>query len=543
MTMRELTFFTSNQTKLAHARYIAEDRQIRIKGFRQRTYHADYNEPRLHSRAEILKHSYMSALTQFGKARLPAASHAFILEDTSVRINALSDATHEIPGVDIKYWMAGRTFESVDSMLKDAGNNRDVSVRSDILLHIPENFAKNWGVEEQYLVFTSEQRGHLVDSEQVFDSNPVYPWLDNRSFNKWFVPDGCDVPFGALPIERANQVDFRRRAFEQLFDFLELHHYFSAPRIQLALPLDSKPNILLCGYTCSGKTTASQYLARRFGYLHVEASDFMHLSYYYRHGFRGQTPIGDFAERALAEKPTIAAERVVEYMLENLEEPLVISGFRSPSEVTYLDQMMGDYGKRFLYRFVEADEAERFARLRARARPGDNLNQQEFHERDLQQQRMGLDAIRQLEVVKMLDNQGSITKYHENIDILLGDAKYEAVDITTSLSYLTGVIEVGLQDAILIALLRVWKEDETRLFYTTTEIASLITHAFPAIHPKHKDNVSRYFNQDFYAYYEIAERTDATARKYRLSNTGYGRAILVLRDLMGKYAPANKRKS
>ena len=29
--MRELTFFTTNQTKLAHARYIAEGRQIRIK--------------------------------------------------------------------------------------------------------------------------------------------------------------------------------------------------------------------------------------------------------------------------------------------------------------------------------------------------------------------------------------------------------------------------------------------------------------------------------------------------------------------------------
>ena len=33
----ELTFFTTNQTKLAHARYVAEERQIRIKGFRQRT--------------------------------------------------------------------------------------------------------------------------------------------------------------------------------------------------------------------------------------------------------------------------------------------------------------------------------------------------------------------------------------------------------------------------------------------------------------------------------------------------------------------------
>lgn len=531
--MRELTFFTSSQTKLAHARYLAEGRKIRIKGFRQRTYHAGYEEPRLTSRDEILAQSYKSAVAQIGKARLPVASHAFILEDTSVRIDALSDAEREVPGVDIKYWMEDRTFESLDAFLRVAGNDRGASVRSDILLHIPSNLAKSWGVEADYLVFTSEQRGSIVESEYLFDPNPVYPWLDNRSFNKWFVPEGCDTPLGALPIMRADQVDFRRGAFEQLFDFLEARRYFPTPTTQLALQLDRKPNILLCGYTCSGKTTASQYLARRFGYLHVEASDFMHLSYYYRHGFRGPTPIGDFAERALAEKPTIAAEKAIEYMLDHLAEPLVISGFRAPAEVAFLDAAMRVHGKAFIQRFVEADEASRFARLRARARPGDDLNAQEFHDRDLQQQRMGLDAIRQLDTMQPLDNQGDIAGYLAKIDLLAGDAGEEEIDISERLTSLTDIGEVGLEDAILIALLRVWKEDEARRFHTTTEIAALIAQAFPAIHPKHKDNVSRYFNQDFYAYYEISEGAGAAARKYRLSNTGYGMAIRVLRDLTG----------
>ncbi|KAF0223082.1 MAG: hypothetical protein FD176_2248 [Rhodospirillaceae bacterium] len=530
--MRELTFFTSNQTKLAHARYLAEGRRIRIKGFRQRTYHAGYNEPRLHSRDEILEQSYVSALAQIGKARLPAASHAFILEDTSVRIDALSDETHEVPGVDIKYWMEERTFESVDALLKAAGNDRSASVRSDILLHIPGNFAKSWGVEAEYLVFTSKQRGSIIDREHIFDSNPVYPWLDNRSFNKWFVPAGCEVPLGALPITHADQVDFRRGAFEQLFDFLEARRYFPTPTIQLALQFDRKPNILLCGYTCSGKTTASQYLARRFGYLHIEASDFMHLSYYYRHGFRGPTPIGDFAERALAEKPTIAAEKAIEYMLAYLTEPLVVSGFRVPTEVTFLDTTMSIHGREFTHYFVEADEASRFARLRARARPGDSLDAREFHNRDLQQQRMGLDAIRQLETMQPLGNQDDLATYLAKIDLLVGDADEKEIDIAARLSSLSGIGEIGLQDAILIALLRVWEEDETRQFYTTTEIAALIAEAFPAIHPKHKDNVSRYFNQDFYVYYEISEGAGVAVRRYRLSNTGYGMAIRVLRDLM-----------
>lgn len=530
---RELTFFTSNQSKLAHARYLAEGRNIRIKGFRQRTYHASYNEPRLNSRDEILKHSYASALEQIGKARLPAASHAFILEDTSVRIDALSNAILEVPGVDIKYWMAGRTFESVDTLLKGSGNNRGASVRSDVLLHIPSNFAKNWGVNSPYLVFTSEQRGRVIDRERSFESNLVYPWLDNRSFNKWFVPDGSIEPLGALPITLADQVDFRRGAFEQLFNFLEERRYFSASPEQLNLPFDPRPNILLCGYTCSGKTTASQHLARRFGYLHIEASDFMHLSYYYRHGFPSPTQIGDFAERALKEKPTIAAEKVVEYMLDNLNEPIVISGFRAPEEVTYIDSVMRSYGKVLTHFFVEANESIRFARLRARARPGDNLDSEKFRARDLQQRRMGLNIIQGLGIMRPLVNEKQIGTYLAMIDAIVGDNDEEEIDVTVQLESLNKITEIGLQDAILLALLQVWEEDEKRKFFTTTEVTALISATFPAIHPKHKDNVSRYFNQDFYAYYEISKGDGTKTRKYRLSNTGYGMAIRVLRKLTG----------
>ena len=40
------------------------------------------------------------------------------------------------------------------------------------------------GGAPEYSVFTGEQRGLVVDSEANFDTNPVYPWLDNQSFNK-----------------------------------------------------------------------------------------------------------------------------------------------------------------------------------------------------------------------------------------------------------------------------------------------------------------------------------------------------------------------
>src|SRR6202000_1969532 len=125
----------------------------------------------------------------------------FILEDTSVRIDALSTKTLEVPGVDIKYWMADQTFSSLDTLLRRASNNRRVTVRSDVLLHIPTNLRTAWRMNSEFVVFKGEQGGRIVETEQLFDTNVVYPWLDNRSFNRWFVPEGAERPFGALPIE------------------------------------------------------------------------------------------------------------------------------------------------------------------------------------------------------------------------------------------------------------------------------------------------------------------------------------------------------
>lgn len=531
-TMRELTFFTSNQTKLAHARYLAEGRHVRIKGFRQRTYHAGYVEPRLTSRDAILMASYESAKAQLFKAGFSEASHPFILEDTSVRIEALSRDGSEVPGVDVKYWMEDQTFSRLDAALHREGNDRRVTVRSDILLHVPTSLHRTWRISEPFLIFTGEQQGSIIDAEHSFDANYVYPWLDNRSFNKWFVPTGQTLPFGALPIGVADTADFRRKSFGPLFDFLESRGYFAAPIAQLRLQLDDRPNIILSGYTCAGKTTASQRLTRRFGYLHIEASDFMHVSFYYRHGYRDIKAIGDFAELALAQKPTIAAEKVVEYMLEHLSDLVVISGFRAPAEVEFVVQTMKAHGRTFTQRFVSADEAIRYARLRARARPGDNLTLEQFCDRDLQQQRMGLDMIACLPDTLSLKNDDSLDAYLARVDTLAVDGAGRDLDITAAITALANLKDVALQEAILIALLNVWQNDEARIFYTTTQIATLIAKVFPSIRPKHKDNVSRYFNQDFYAYYEISNAPERTTRKYRLSNTGYGMAVKTLRGLL-----------
>jgi inosine/xanthosine triphosphate pyrophosphatase family protein/dephospho-CoA kinase len=532
--MRELTFFTTSTTKLAHARYVAEKFHIRVKGFRQRSYHAAYVEPRLLSREEILRSSYASAKVQLAKAGFSEDRHPFILEDTSVRIDSLSSLEQEVPGVDIKFWMREQTFAKLDQSLKISGNIRAASVRSDILLHVPSSFKSQWGVDTDYLVFTGEQAGNIVQSEAEFSGNLVFPWLDNQSFNKWFQPEGFDQPLGALSIAAADTVDFRRRSFEKLFSFLESKRFFSVKTIQMELPLDRTKNILVCGYTCAGKTTVSQYLARTYGFLHVEASDFMYLAYYYRHGFSGKISIGDFAEKALLQRPEIAAEKAIEYVMENSAEQIVISGFRAVEEVEYAVNALANYGKEFEARFISSDEDTRFRRLQDRGRPGDASSFVKFQEKDAQQRRMGLDRVEAWSAVKVLENSCSIEVLFKKLDELVGARTAAPIDIPLAFEKIKQISEVGLEDAILISLLSVWSDGESRPFYTTTRMASLINTTFPGIVPKHKDNVSRYFNQDFYVFYEISREERSGARVYRLSNTGYGMAVKILRKYAAK---------
>lgn len=529
--MRDLTFFTTNSMKLSQSRYIAEDFKVKVKGFRQRTYHAGYFEPRLSDRFQILEQSYRSAIEQCDKAGLSIDSHAFFLEDTSVRIDAFSTDENEVPGVDVKYWMKNQTFAELDSQLRSFSNNRRVTVRSDILLHVPRSLRSLWGVDDDYIVFVGEQSGCLVSEEVDYSPNAVYPWLDDKTFNKWFVPDGRLLPLGALNIDSARSVDFRVKSLCKMFEFLQNKRYFSPDPVQMKLDLDVGENLVFCGYTCAGKTVASQYLALHYGYSHVEASDFMHLSYLYRHGYNGPIAIGDFAEAALAQKPEIAAEQVVEYIKRQPHLPTVVSGFRSPAEVIYLQNAFAEQGRHFKIVFVDSDEAVRFRRINERQRPGDNISFDKFRSRDAQQRRMGLETIRNNSETVVITNEGGVDHFKACVSSLAGDATANPIDIPKSYEKLSALKDVKLEDAILIALLSKWEASETRPFFSTTEICRLLNLIFSGSIPKHKDNVSRYFNQDFYSFYEISGDSK-NGRRYRLSNTGYGCAVRALRDML-----------
>ncbi len=529
--MLKLIFFTSNRVKLAHARHWAENFDLIITGFRQRTYHADYDEPKLSSRDEVLAASYNNALAQCKRAGINVENTAFILEDTSVTIHGLSSDDEDIPGVNIKYWMQDMSFTYLDMLLKENGNDRRAEVCSNVLLHAPHYYREILGLDIDFRIFSSKQGGIVVDKEVEFETNLVYPWLDNQTFNQWFQPFGADKPLGALDIELADKLDFRRGSFLDTFRFLGAAPRLPKSRNQFELSFDSRPNIILCGYTCSGKTTASQYMANAYDYQHVEASDFMQMSFFRRHGVKNSIRTSNFAEIALREKPLIVAQQVLQYIEEEWTTPAVVSGFRSIMEVNYLVENIQFSSRSCIVVFLQADFKERYRRLKNRMRAGDAVSIAEFGEKDNQQKRMGLDEIKNNPTTRLWVNDGSLEDYYRFLDTQLPKDFESNIDLLEIKCQFCNQLDVKLEDSILVTLLDEWSDVEVeRKYFTTTEIAAKINTLFSNIQPKHKDNVSRYFNQDFHSYFEVFVLPKEGICKYRLSNTGHSRALHILKN-------------
>lgn len=514
--MLEIVFFTSSPIKLAHARYLCRDYDVQITGFREKTFGANYIEPRIYDREQLIELSYQDALQRWQKAVSASEDRLFFIEDTSVVIDALS-LEQETPGLDVKYWMAETDFASLDAQLKAVGHNRCATVRSDVVMHFPSKM-HNTEQDKNYLCFTSSVAGHVVEKEQVFDTNPMYPWLDNKTFNKWFVPNGYSQPISMLHISEANQYDFRAPAFHKMLEFLEQQKIInrrSEPGVQNNLEVEESL-FIICGPSCAGKTTLAEYLAERYGYYHIEASDFMYMSYYQRHDITSSIKIGDFAEQALRDQPEIVVEQTLRNIQVNKAGPVVITGFRSHVEVDWFRRYyMGGYPIEIVY--VVADATLRFERSVIRQRDDMTSNRETFNQRDAQQAAMGLEELERCFLSNRLENNGSLDDFFNNFETC-----YVQNQQRSYMSDKSGYLTAGkLESLILLTLLDKWS---SRGYFTTTEIAHLINQSLDGI-PKSKNNVSRYFNQRFYPYFEI--KLIDGKRKYRLSNTGYGKARLL----------------
>lgn len=520
--MFDLTFLTSNKVKVSHARHICRDYDVDIH--QKRYYGVEYVEPRIfHDREKLLEQSFNDALKRWKKNG--QAHKYFFFEDTSVRIEALSDKYDE-PGIDIKYWMQGKSFEDVDKILKANGNNRKATVYSHIVLYIPEE-NRDMSSCSEYKIFTSCIEGRITDEECNIDTQIVYPWLDNKSFNKWFIPNRYSVPVSLLDIIDADTVDFRKGALEDMMSYLKIEKKkdITNKARQLAIPFFE--NFIICGPTCSGKTTLGHYLVENHGYYHIEASQFMTMKYWETHGTSSDVDKHLFAEGVLQTDPYYVVDKTLEFIWKKgINNRIVITGFRTPDEVKRFMELSTIRDIRVVY--LESDYDKRFIRWVQRQRDQEKYNKQRFDEINTIQKKMGVLAIRDIpEVLNVKNNIDGLSEFYKTIRSNLLKGKYIEVN-----RYKVGInptTKVTLENCILYALYVVYIEDENN-YKTTTEISHIINKCFPALlKPKNKNNVSRYFNQKYYPYYEVKNINGTN--KFQLSTIGYAEAKLITKKL------------
>ncbi|WCM88290.1 ATP-binding protein [Acidovorax sp. NCPPB 3576] len=524
--MIEIVFFSTNRSKLAHFRYLGEKAGFRVKGFHETTYYASYNEPKIDDRSELLRLSYESALEQWLKRQgANDDDHStFFFEDTSVVVEALSK-NGEIPGVNVKYWMRDMTFAKLDASLKRAGNNRKVTVRSDIVMHLPQRWRTLLNTTDRYLSVVGESHGVIANYEHEIQPNLVYPWLDDKTFNKWFVPVGASGPISMLNIEAADLADFRAHAFEKITTVLrDRLSFLATPQKQDAdqLPIPGIPKypsvFVICGPSCAGKSTTAYWMRDKYELLHVEASDFMHKAFWERHGPGTNVRIGDFAEAALQTQPGIVALPIARFLQEIEASGAVVTGFRSTKEVKAFQQELGA-GTEVALMYLNASEPIRLDRALRRGR--DDITPEKFAKREVQEIRMGVVDIAALPNSDLQLNEGSLkelygavrTRYRKALKVYTSNKERRAQRQQPHRAQLEGLI------------LRTLHAEQNK-WLTTTEIAAALNRRFNEA--KSKNNVSRYFNQEFHPYYELRFRERDGKRtgilEYRLSATGISRA-------------------
>lgn len=513
--MIEIVFVSSSRTKFTHIEYFLEGSEYYIS--QQRNYGIGYVEPRIYDREQLLKESYVDARKRFEKSVSNAENKFFILEDTSVSIDALSNEDEEVPGLDIKYWMQKHTFDDVDKLLKIEGNTRGCTVRSDILLHLPQKLQEKYNKE--YIIFTGKQKGFVCKKENVFDTNTLYPWLDNKTFNKWFVPldyEQEDISISQLEINKAKKHDFRSHAIKQLIDFLdgeELIEYEKQKKLSYSPTLFDATTFVLLGATCAGKSTLAEYMADSYGYYHIEASDFMYLEYHKRHGVNPTVSIGDFAQKALEKNPMIVVKQVVKFCNKLGAEPIVISGFRTLKEVEYFED---NHPKNVQTLYIDTQQSIRYERCKKRNRKDAALTLDTFKIKDAQQYAIGISILESC-IKDKLQNNDTFEKYYQTFE-----TGFNTLTKSYPLKAAKDCSGMRLEDLILITL-----SDTLGIFYTTTEIAKLINDKFLSLKPKSKNNVSRYFNQSFHPFYEIHVENDTN--KYMINTTGLSQARFLIK--------------
>ena len=524
--MTDITFVTSNLSKLAHARYLCRNYQVNILHYKKFFYGVGYEEPRIYDRKQLLAESFKDAVARWKRNVTERDNRLFFIEDTSVKIDALSEGDNEVPGVDVKYWMRETDFNLLDQELKNKGNNRKCSVTSHVMLFLTEDLQKKLGITEDYKIFKSTAYGEITEKEYSFETQILYPWLDNKTFNKWFVPNGYSLPVSLLDISQTDTGDFRKGAFEQMLTFLEENGAIkNKRRFGNQLHLQFYDSFVVCGRTCAGKSTIGKFLVDEYGYYHIEASEFMTHKLLETHGSKSNIDKHLFASKVLKVEPLFVVNKLIDFLHEHeIYDKFVITGFRTKDEVDAFFKAVYDNMLHLVY--INSNFEERFKRWRLRRREVDSYSENRFREIDTIQDGMGVGEIESILGVKTIDNNtdGLMRFFRSFRKKFLDESNRDAIRLNKKE---LKTIKISLEKAILITLAIEYQKDESSTF-TTTEISHMINRNFKVLE-RSKNNVSRYFNQSYNVYYEV--KYENKKNRYKISPIGYSEAMTIIRNL------------
>lgn len=407
----EVYFYTSNIGKFLQARLLFGQAGLQLRHFRART--DPYTEEYHLGKDELLRRAVREVYRWF------PSDVVFFVEDTSLRIEALSGAGADVPGLRVKEWFESANFTDVDRALREGGDRR-ATVKSDIALHIPHL--------DDVVFFRGETSGAVADSPAETEASAQYPWLGPNNFNGWFIPDGATKRLAEMDLETSLEYDFRAKAMVPLIDRLAEYSAIlnlssagfrrriqSQPRDQeLLFSSDRKPFVVI-GRTCSGKTTFAEQAVMHHERQHVEASSVVRMLAQQTASSSGEAL--QTANALLQERGPDVVAREILNLYESTSDGLVVTGFRKIEELVRFCEANRDT----VVVWIEASERTRFERNLERGRYNDVSTLEKFRELDQGQMTLGLLRVAEDVADVIITNEESLADYRASVSGLLDD--------------------------------------------------------------------------------------------------------------------------
>ena len=382
------------------------------------------------------------------------ANSLFFVEDTSVRIEALSGAD-DFPGLQVKEWFQQTSFAQLDESLVAKGNDRRATVYSDIALFVP-------GMETPVYV-NGTTDGVVATTAPVFSTDVEHPWLTPNTFNGWFIPDGASKRLGEMPVGESLSYDFRAKALNELVGRLqEYGAVLNLPPGNYALPLrqisteqttlfPKSPLLVVVGRVCAGKTTFGNYAMSAKGGLHIEASDVM----------RDLAAASQIEASTMVEKartllsqmgPDVVAREIENRFGRSLDTGAVITGFRTLEEVWYIRERHPEC--RVI--LVECGDRIRFERHLARRRMEGLDTFVDFKTFDRNQWTFGLlGRVSDICDLKII-NEGTMSEYERKVDSIL-EGGYVNIEVAGRTRDRVGGVHVVNRDSNALRTTRLFR--------------------------------------------------------------------------------------